>query len=359
MEKVYVEKYNASDDSFLITEINFEVGSKVEIDDIIFSIESSKADIDVEAISSGYIYYKTKLNEEVYVGNLFYILSEKKLTDYESYFIEKEKENNAEGIIISSKANILLKKENIDPVKIGKSFIKEGDVTDYINSQKINKDGLSDKILYQLKKVDVKKDIIIIGGKGGCKMVVDAINSSKLYNIRGIIDNEMKIGEKVMGYNIIGNDSNLAELFKLGFKKIVISFSLLGNLKLRNEKYKYYLDFGFMFPNIIHKRAILEPSVTLGNGNIILAGSILGSEVSVGNVNYINTGSIICHESKVGNNNHFAPNSVIAGRVKVGNNTLIGMCATTFFDLNIGSNVVINNGVNIVNDVENNKVIKK
>ena len=37
MEKVYVEKYNASDDSFLITEINFEVGSKVEKDDIIFT----------------------------------------------------------------------------------------------------------------------------------------------------------------------------------------------------------------------------------------------------------------------------------------------------------------------------------
>jgi len=359
MEKVYVEKYNASDDSFLVTEINFEVGSKVEIDDIIFSIESSKADIDVEAISSGYIYYKTKLNEEVYVGNLFYILSEKKLTDYESYFIEKKEENNAEGIIISSKANILLKRENIDPIKIGKSFIKEGDVTDYINSQKTNKNGFTDKILNQLKKVDVKKDIIIIGGKGGCKMVIDAISSSKLYNIRGIIDNEMKIGEQVMGYNIIGNDSNLAELFKLGFKNIVISFSLLGNLKLRNEKYRFYLDFGFMFPNIIHKHASLEPSATLGYGNIILAGSILGSEVSVGNVNYINTGSIICHESKVGNNNHFAPNSVIAGRVKVGNNTLIGMCATTFFDLNIGSNVVINNGVNIVNDVENNKVIKK
>ena len=359
MEKVYVEKYNASDDSFQLTEIYFEVGSKVEKNDIIFSIESSKADIDVEATSSGYIYFKANLNEEIYVGKLFYIISEKKLTDHKSYFIEKQEQNNPEGIIISSKANVLMKKENIDPKMIGKSFIKERDVTDYITSQKTNKDVLVDEILNQLEKVDVKKDIIIIGGKGGCKMVIDAITSSKLYNIRGIIDNEMKIGEQVMGYNIIGNDSNLIEILKLGFKNIVLSFSLLGNLKLRNEKYKYYLGLGFKFPNIIHKYAILEPSVKLGYGNIILAGSILGSEVSIGNVNYINTGSIICHESKLGNNNHFAPNSVIAGRVKVGNNVLIGMCATTFFDLNIGSNVVINNGVNIVNDIEDNKVIKK
>jgi sugar O-acyltransferase (sialic acid O-acetyltransferase NeuD family) len=359
MEKVYVEKYNASDDSYLITEINFEVGSKVEKGDIIFSIESSKADIDVEASSSGYIYYKANLNEEVYVGKLFYIISDNKITDYKSYFIEKQVQNNIEGIIISSKASVLLQKENIDPKKIEKSFIKEKDVIDYITSQKANKKGLSDEILNQLEKLDVKKDIIIIGGRGGCKMVIDAIISSKSHNIRGIIDNEMEVGEQVMGYNIIGNDSNLTELFKLGFKNIVLSFSMLSNLKLRNEKYRYYTDFGFKFPNIIHKHAILESSVILGYGNIILAGSVLGSEVSIGNVNYINTGSIICHESKVGNNNHFAPNSVIAGRVKVGNNVLIGMCATTFFDINIGSNIIINNGVNIVNDVEDNKIIKK
>ena len=357
MEKVYLEKHNASDDSFQLTEINFEVGSRVEKDDIIFSIESSKANIDVEASFSGYIYYNVNLNEEVYVGKLFYIISNEKLTEYKSYFIEKKEENNIEGIIISSKASVLLQKENIDPKKIDKSCIKEKDVIDYIASQ--NKNGLSDEILSQLKKVDVHKDIIIIGGRGGCKMVIDAIISSDSYNIRGIIDNEIKVGEVVMGYNIIGNDSNLTELFKLGFKNIVLSFSMLSNLKLRNEKYRYYVDFGFKFPNIIHKHAILESSVILGYGNVILAGSILGSEVSIGNVNYINTGSIICHESKVGNNNHFAPNSVIAGRVKVGNNVLIGMCATTFFDINIGSNIIINNGVNIVSDVEDNKIIKK
>lgn len=359
MEKVYVEKYNASDDSYLVTEINFEVGSKVEKDDIIFSIESSKAGIDVEVISSGYIYYKVNINEEIYAGNLFYIISDEKLTDYKSYFIEKKKENNIDGIIISSKASILLQKENIDPKKIDKSFIKEKDVINYINSQNKNKEGFPDQILNQLKNADANKDVIIIGGRGGCKMVIDAIISLDSYKIRGIIDNEMKVGEVVMGYKIIGNDSNLTELSKLGFKNLVLSFSILNNLKLRSEKYKHYMDFGFKFPNIIHKHAIVESNVMLGDGNIILGGSILGTEVSIGNINYVNTGSIICHESMIGNNNHFAPNSVIAGRVKVGNNVLIGMCATTFFDINIGSNVIINNGVNIVSDVEDDTIIKK
>ena len=358
MEKVYVEKYNASDDSFLITEINFEVGSKVEKDDIIFSIESSKADIDVEASSSGYIYFKVNLNEEVYVGKLFYIISDKKITDYNSYFIEKQEQNNIEGIIISSKASVLLQKENIDPKKIEKSFIKEKDVIDYITSQKENKNGLSDEILNQLQKVDVKKDILIIGGRGGCKMVIDAIISSKSYNIRGIIDNDIKVGNKVLNCPVIGNDNNLEQLYKLGFRNLVLSFSILNNLKKRQKSIKFYSDLGFNFPNIIHKNSIIEPSVNLGTGNIVLAGAILGSEVKIGDMNYVNTGAIICHESTIKNNNHFAPNSTIAGRVSIGNNNLVGMSVTTYFDLKIGDNNIINNGFNLITDIENNKILK-
>ena len=360
MEKVYVDKYNASDDSFDLTEINFENGSKVEKADIIFSIESSKADIDIESQHTGYIYYDVKLNDKVFVGDLFYIVSNEKLKNYKSYFINNADNGNADGIIISFKARILIENENINPIDIGKPFIKESDVINYLKTDKgIIKVELSEKVLQEINNVDANKDVLIIGGAGGCKMVIDAIKSCNTYNIRGIIDNEMNIGEEIMGHKIIGNDSNLNELFELGFRNIVLSFSILGNLKLRRKKYEFYSAFGFNFPNIIHKDSIIEQSVKLGYGNLILAGSVLGSEVSLENFNYINTGSIICHESKVGNNNHFAPNSVIAGRVQIGNNVLVGMCVTTYFDIKIGDNVVINNGVNIINDIEDNQIIKR
>ena len=52
---VYVEKYNASDDSFFVNEIYIQNGERIGIDDLILSIESSKADIDIESKFSGFL----------------------------------------------------------------------------------------------------------------------------------------------------------------------------------------------------------------------------------------------------------------------------------------------------------------
>ena len=40
INKIYTEKFNASDDSFEVTEIHFKIGDMVKKDEIIFSIET-------------------------------------------------------------------------------------------------------------------------------------------------------------------------------------------------------------------------------------------------------------------------------------------------------------------------------
>ena len=85
LEKIYVEKYNASDDSFVLTEILLECGSKVSKGDIVFSVESSKADIDIESKHSGYIYFIVNLNDNIEVGSLFYIMAIQFSNFYDDY----------------------------------------------------------------------------------------------------------------------------------------------------------------------------------------------------------------------------------------------------------------------------------
>ena len=129
-------------------------------------------------------------------------------------------------------------------------------------------------------------------------------------------------------------------------------------MKLSLSTFRIFIRKGFEFPNIVHQKAVIEPSVNMGEGNIVLASAMIGSEVELGNANYINTGALICHEATIGDNNHFAPNSVIAGRVKVENNVLVGMCTTTFYDISIGSNSILNNGANIIKNIPQNSIIK-
>lgn len=352
MNKYYVEKFNASDDSFKISEFYIKSGDLINSGQIICSIESSKADIDIESQSSGYLYYNYIKGNIINVGDLFYIISKDKLLDFESHFIPKLS-NQLKDYTISKKADELLIKYNITPNQINKKIIKEADVLDFINKNQ------NIELKQNLNINNIDKSILILGGQGGAKMCIDAIRSKNEYEIIGIVDPELKVGDLVLDVPILGGENLLKYFIEKGVDKIVVSFSSLKNLSFRLKKIEMLKSIGFRFPNIFHSGANIEPSCTFGEGNIILASSIIGSCCEIGNFNYINTGAIICHDAIVGDNNHFAPNSVIAGRVKVMNNNLFGINVSTFYDITIGSNVIINNGVSVNNNIDDFVILKK
>ena len=75
MNKFFVEKFNASDDSFQVSELHISAGDFVKEGALIFAIESSKADIDVEAPLEGYYYFVICTGTNINIGELFHIVS--------------------------------------------------------------------------------------------------------------------------------------------------------------------------------------------------------------------------------------------------------------------------------------------
>ena len=58
------------------------------------------------------------------------------------------------------------------------------------------------------------KEIILIGGGGHCKSVIDVIEQESQFVIVGIVDKLELIGTDVLGYPVIGSDSDLENLAK-------------------------------------------------------------------------------------------------------------------------------------------------
>ena len=50
------------------------------------------------------------------------------------------------------------------------------------------------------------KKLLIIGGGGHAKSLIDNVFSTNIYNPIGIIDKKKQVGEKVLGIPVIGND---------------------------------------------------------------------------------------------------------------------------------------------------------
>jgi sugar O-acyltransferase (sialic acid O-acetyltransferase NeuD family) len=352
--KIVVEKITVSDPHYTISDVAVESGSKVTKGQYLFSFETSKSAVDIDAPEEGFLYHQLKLGSQVTVGQTIGYISDENTHTLENLFQnEPKKETTAAvdtGVILSGKAAMLIKEHNLNISLFANiTQVKEKDVLAYLSSVK--------NTAMPFTRAE-SNDIIIIGGRGGAKMVIEAIRSANNCSIKGIIDTEMPVNEHVLGVPVIGNESMLDTLLEQGYRNVVLSFTLLSNLPLREERYKWYKNKGFKFPNIIHSRATVEPSVKMGEGNIILANSMLGSDVVLGNINFINTGAMICHDTAVHQNNHFAPNAVLAGRISVGRNNIFGMCSTTYFDVKIGNGNIINNGVNIFADLHNNKIIK-
>lgn len=68
----------------------------------------------------------------------------------------------------------------------------------------------------------MKRPLILVGGGGHCKSVIEAAESAGCI-IKGILDIPSQVGEKVLGYTIIGTDNDgmyFSSMNVLSYKKV-------------------------------------------------------------------------------------------------------------------------------------------
>lgn len=196
--------------------------------------------------------------------------------------------------------------------------------------------------------------ILLIGGGGHCKVVIDATRLSGGYDIVGIVDLPENVGKTLCGVPIIGDDSKLEKIFGQGVKYCIITVGSVGDSKIRQKLYKLSKARQFELVNVIHPSAIIDKSVKMGKGNFISAGVIINSEAQIGNNCIVNTGAIIEHDCIIGDNVHIAPGVVMSGGVFIGANSHIGTGSSIIQSIVIGKNVMIGAGSNVVKNIKNN-----
>ena len=181
------------------------------------------------------------------------------------------------------------------------------------------------------------KDIVLIGGGGHCKAVIDVIEQEGRFNIIGIIDKPELLGKNVLGYPIIGNDSELNNLVKR-CKNVLITIGQIRSPLPRINLFDTVLKLGFTLPSIVSPRAYVSQHASIGMGSIIMHDAIVNAGVKIGDNCIINTKSIVEHGSNIGNHCHISTNAVINGDVVVGNGSFIGSGAVTKEGIRINDN---------------------
>lgn len=203
-----------------------------------------------------------------------------------------------------------------------------------------------------------KKEVILLGGGGHCKSIIDAIESLGEYTIAGIVDIEENIGEVIYGVTIIGKDDDLKLFYNKGIKHAFIAVGSIGDVEVRKKLYNKAKEVGFEFPFIRDASSIIARNVVIEEGVFIGKGVIINSDTSIKANAIINSGAILEHDCKVEEFVHIGPGATICGGVSVGYATHIGCNATVIQGVKIGRSVLIGAGSVVTKNVnDSSKVV--
>jgi len=187
------------------------------------------------------------------------------------------------------------------------------------------------------------KEIILIGGGGHCKSVIDVIEQEGKFQIIGIVDKPELLGVKVLGYPVIGNDSDLVDLSKK-YRYALVTVGQIKSSSLRVRLFKLAIKVGLTMPNIISPRAYVSKHAMIGQGTVIMHDALVNANAKIGENCIINSKALIEHDAIIEDFCHIATNTVINGAAIVRQGSFLGSGVITKQGVKVEKNSFIKAG---------------
>jgi len=208
-----------------------------------------------------------------------------------------------------------------------------------------------------MRSSDTIHSVLILGGGGHAKVLIDAIRSMGTLAIQGILDPTLSPGTIVSGIAVLGNDDLLSAE---GYRSctLAIGAGSTGVSGLRKRIFEAGRARGFSFPIVTHSTAWYSGSAVIGPGTQVMAGAVIQPDVRIGENVIINTSSVIEHDCVIGSHCHISPGAVLGGGVHIGEGSHIGLGARVIQGIRIGIDVLVGAGAVVIRDVPDGVVVK-
>jgi sugar O-acyltransferase (sialic acid O-acetyltransferase NeuD family) len=181
--------------------------------------------------------------------------------------------------------------------------------------------------------------IVVYGAGGHGKVVADALRAAG-HDVLGFVDDEKSRGERFLGLEVLGGRAWLAE----HPARVALGIGVNGV----RERIAGLCDSLF---TVVHPRAVVAPSVTLGEGTVIFAGAIVNADAKVGRGAIVNTGAVVEHDCVLGDFAHVSPRSAMGGACRVGRLAQLGIGASMLPGTSIGDGALVGGGALVARDI--------
>jgi sugar O-acyltransferase (sialic acid O-acetyltransferase NeuD family) len=202
--------------------------------------------------------------------------------------------------------------------------------------------------------------VVGIGAGGHARILTELLEQIDDYELIGFTDADHgRWGTSLAGYPVLGGDEELPALRVKGVAAAFIGVGAVSSAgtRLRAKLFRQAISLGFTLPVLVHSRAIVSPSATLGPGSVVLAGAVLSAGVRLGSNVTLYPGVVVEHDSIVGDHVHLSPGAQLAGGVQVGEGAFIGIGASVIQEVRIGMWATVGAGAVVLRDVPDAAVV--
>ena len=188
----------------------------------------------------------------------------------------------------------------------------------------------------------MKRPIILIGGGGHCKSVIEVAESAG-YEIKGILDMPDEVGKEVLpGHKVIGTDDEIPQYVEEC--DFIITVGFIKNPALRIKLYNKVKAAGGRLATIVASTAHVSKYAELGEGTVIMHQAFVNAGAKIGDNCIINTFVNIEHDAEVGNQCHISTGTMVNGECKIGENCFIGSQSVCANCIEIASDIIVGAG---------------
>jgi acetyltransferase EpsM len=346
---VLVPLVNPNENESFLAQVCVKNGQQVKKGDLLAVFETTKSTLELTSDRNGFILgLSLKVGDTLTTGQRFCFIADsrdEKLPEEKALprSTDRKVGDLPEGLRITQPALKLASLHKIDLAALP--------IGTLITESFINK---------VLKPLEIKADptsLIIYGGGGHAKSLIDLIRAEGKYKIAGILDDGVAAGTSVMGVPVLGNGELLAEIRQKGIDKAVNAVGGIGSITPRLAVYDKLKTTGFICPTVVHPRAFIEPSAKVGEGGQIFFDAYVGSEVEIGFGCIVNTGAILSHDCILSDYVNISPGAIMAGAVTIKEKSLVGMGVTINLHVTIGAGARVGNSAVVKADVPDNAVV--
>ncbi|MGB9586478.1 MAG: biotin/lipoyl-containing protein, partial [Anaerolineales bacterium] len=213
----------------VIASLLVENGQRVSRGDILCTVETTKATQELEAEQDGYIFgINAHKGQIVRAGEVFCIINPD--PDWQPSPLNQlniDQNPIPQNIRITQPALILAEQAGIDL-----QGLPPNELITVERLKAMFPQLLAEETVVSLENVDPNA-VLIYGGGGHGKSLIELIQAARLFSIAGIIDDAKPIGSSILNIPVVGRKNHLAYLYQKGFRLAINAVGGIGDITTR------------------------------------------------------------------------------------------------------------------------------